>query len=243
MGIGKHLVFSVLLIVLLAAVAFLVPWNLINWGRISVLPAATITVTGEAQLDKKSQLASFSAGVTAYNDDKQKAVDEVNTKMEKIIAAVKAFGIAEADIKTQSVSVNQNAVELQRYPTTTKPGQWIANNTIEIKLRDVGKTSTLTDLLNSSGATQVYGPSFGLDSADKSSEGELLKKAIDNAQEKAEVVAQASGKRLGPIITVSESGGRGIYPAAALEKADTSAPIEPGTQTTSKSVTVVFELK
>ena len=198
-------------------------------------------------MDQKSQLASFSAGVTAYNDDRQKAVDEVNTKVEKLIVDVKSFGIAAEDIQTQSVSVNQNVVELQRYPVTTQPGEWMASNTITIKLRDVEKASALTDLLNASGATQVYGPNFTLDPTNTASEGELLRQAVDNARQKAEMVAKASGKRLGPVITVSESGGRGIYPLAALEKSDTSssvpAPIEPGTQTSYKSVTVVFELK
>lgn len=234
------------LLLIFAAGRFL-PFGSINWGRVSLLPAATITVTGSSQKDIKSQVADFTASVTFYNDDKQKAINEVNTKVEKLIANLKAFGIDGSDIKTQTVSVSEQPdVEIMIYPPRIQPGKWMVSNTIEIKLRNVDKASALTDLLSQSGATNVYGPNFSLDIEDKSNEADLLKEAVNDAKSKAEVVAKASGSRLGKVISVNESGVN--YPIPLYEKAvgvggDTSSPIEPGTQTSYKSVTVVFELK
>lgn len=225
----------------------------LNWGKVEFLPASTITITGEAKGDKKSETASYSVSVSASNDDKQTATDEVNKKMNEIISKVKDFGIQDKDIKTQNISVQENqGIEIMTYcvdcPDKSQIKKWQASNSIEIKLEDASKASAFTDLLNSTSATSVYGPNFGLTDVNESSD-ELLEEAINDARTKAEKVAKAAGRRLGKVITVSESGGYGpIYPMTMEAKGrggDTSipTPIEPGTQTVYKSVTVVFELR
>ena len=212
---------------------------------------AMITVTGQAEMDTLPQLAHFSATVSEFNADKETAVNQVNAAMDKLIVAVKTFGIADADITTQQVSVYEldGGPEIMIYPPRPRAESrgWQASNSIEITLRDIEKASALTDLLQGSGATSVNGPNFTMDdTADL--EIQLLTEAIADAREKAQTTASAAGRRLGKVITVSESGNvmplyyRGME---AVGSADVGvpAPIEPGTQTTSKTVTVVFELK
>ncbi len=159
--------------------------------------------------------------------------------MTDIIKLVKDFGIDEKDVKTQRVSVN----EFEERRTNVK--QWRASNSITITLRDIDKASAFTDLLSSSDATNVSGPRFTLDDT-QAAEVDLLELAIDNAREKAEAIAKASDRRLGKILTVTESGAsyRNPMPLVAEMKAGGApAPIEPGTQTVYKTVTVIFELK
>jgi len=231
-----------LLAILFLAGVYFIPWSRVNWGKIEFLPAGTITVTGQAKRDEASQIANFNASVTASNDEKQTAIDEVNTKMAEIIQKVKEFGIDEKDIQTQNVSVYENpAMEILIYPPQKRSLRWTANNSLEIKLKDVNRASQLADLLNATGATSVSGPNFSLDDTQEA-ETALLAEAIENAREKAEKVAQASGRKLGKVITVSEGGSPiGIYPT--MERAMSTTPIEPGTETVYKSVTVVFELR
>ncbi|MBX4205864.1 SIMPL domain-containing protein, partial [Candidatus Microgenomates bacterium] len=81
----------------------------ISWGKIELSQAATLSVTGEAKADKTSNTASFYATVSVTNDDKQKAIDEVNTKMEQLIKKVKEFGIEDKDIQTQNVGVYETS--------------------------------------------------------------------------------------------------------------------------------------
>ena len=239
----KIIVVKVTLMVILLVGIFLIPWRLVNWGKIEILPASTITVSGEAYLEEKSQIATFTAGVTAVNDDKETAVSEVNQAIGDIISAVKTFGIEEADIQTSSLSVHQIQESfIEDEATRAKLGQWRANNTIEITLRDVDKASALADLLNKSGATNVYGPNFSLDDTQES-EIVLLEEAINNAREKAEKIAESSGRKLGKIITVSEGEQQASGIFKGLETADGGTPIEPGTETVYKTVTVTFELR
>ncbi|MEK7526591.1 MAG: SIMPL domain-containing protein [Patescibacteria group bacterium] len=223
----------------------------ISWGKVEFLPASTITVTGEAKKQESNQIANFYAGVSASNDDKQEAIDEVNTKMTDIVKKIKEFGIEDKDIQTQNVNVNENQqAEILIYPPTDSKQQakWSANNSITITLRDVAKAQALTDMLTATGATNVSGPNYSLDSYSDASE-DLLADAIVDAKTKAEKIAKASGRRLGKVITVSEGGSPVYYPVALESKGrggDTTSvptPVEPGSQTVYKSVTVVFELR
>ena len=199
-------------------------------------PTSTVTVSGEAKSEQKSQVATFNAGVMVVSDNKENAVSEVNTKMEAIVASVKEFGIDEKDVKTQNLSIYQ-----QEQP---RVGEWRVSTDISIKLREVDKANDLADLLTQSGATSVYGPSFTVDDTEEAEAG-LVDQAIKNAREKAEAIAAASGGKLGKVMSVTEgTAGSGFYPIAERSMSGGGgAALEPGSQTVSKTVTVVFELE
>lgn len=235
--------FALALGVVLLGGAYVIPWQTVNWGKLEFVPAAVITVTGQAESQEKSQVAAFSAGVSSINDNKDAAIAEVNQKVGKIIESLKTFGIPPADIQTQNINVYQN--EEQFYEDgrqKTRPGQWRVSNTVEVKLRSVDRSAQLADLLTSSGATNVYGPNFSMDDT-KAAEIELIDAAITNARTKAEKVAASSSRKLGKIITVAE----GYTTPPVVFGRDGmggggGAAIEPGSGTVSKTVTVTFQL-
>ena len=254
MSFLRSLVLSVLIAVIVLAGLYLLPWDRVSWGKFSILPGSTITVTGESKQDISSQIASFNVGVTATNQDKQKALDEVNSKMTALLNAVKTFGIANDDIKTQNVSVYQSTLPYPEpliYPPSRTPSglmTWSASNSIEIKLRKIDRSSEFTDLLNKSGATSINGPNYSIDDTTKT-QIELLSSAIENARKKADEIAKASGRTLGKAVNIIESGSS--YPGPlyleasrgiAVDTKSVPTPVEPGTQTVYKSVTVTYEL-
>ena len=59
------------LLVVVAAL-FILPWNRIDWGRMSFGQDRVVTVVGEARSQEKNEVVSFSAGVSAVNDEKDK---------------------------------------------------------------------------------------------------------------------------------------------------------------------------
>lgn len=219
--------------------------NLVRWGTLTIQPNATISVTGSAEKQESNQVAQFYAGMSAVNDDKQTAIDEVNQQMEAAIERVKEFGIPAEDIKTQNLSVyqDQESVTIDGRQRT-QPGQWRANNSIQIKLRNVDQTSDLMAVLTESGLTDISGPNFTLDDS-KESEAELINLAVDNAQDKAAQVAAAQGKTLGEVLSISEGGvaSSPMYASRMFEGYGGGAPVEPGTSTVRASVNVIFELK
>jgi len=238
------IIFGVLLLVVVVLIgAFFVPWQEINWGKIQLFPGRTITVTGEAKTQQENQIALFTAGVTAVNDDKEIAINDVNGKIEAIIGAVKSFGIKSEEIKTQNLSVYQDEeTYYEEGVQKRRPGQWRVNNSIAITLREVDRASDLADLLMKSGATNVNGPQFSLEEG-QAEEDFLLEEAIDDARKKAEKIAQSSGGKLGKIISISEGYQQSrTYPLYEAGGGG-GAPVEPGSETVIKTVTVVFELE
>lgn len=243
---------GVVITILVLAALFLLPWKNISWGKLTLSQERMITVTGYAESRESNQIARFSAGVTALNDKKEAAVNEVNSKMEALIKEVKAMGIDEDDIQTSRMNVYQMQEEARTmiYPPQNekmKLGQWSANNSVEITLRDVNKASELADLLNKSGANNIYGPNFSLDTSNKAAD-KLLGEAIADSRSKAEEIAKAGGAKLGYMVTVVEGGANPvIYPMmsakAGLDSVSVRAPMEPGTTNISKSVTVVWSLQ
>src|SRR5258708_3967699 len=109
-----------LTIVFAVLVLYLFPWDKVHIGNNPLFPRSTITVTGEAQGSQKNQIATYNVTVSASNDDKTKATDDVNTKMTNIINGIKAMGIADDDIKTENISVYQNPQPLIYAPVVAQ---------------------------------------------------------------------------------------------------------------------------
>ncbi len=237
------MIISVVLFALLMGVGSLF---LPSWGRLQIAPVRSVTVVGEAKSQEKSQIAIFTAGVNAYNDDKTVAVNEVNKKVEAIIEAVKEFGVTSEDIKTQSLNIYQNQDQYyedgrQKY----RPGQWNVGNTVEIKLQNVDRAATLASVLTKGGATNVYGPNFTFDDTSEQATA-LLDAAFKNAETKAAKVAQSTGRTLGKVVSVVEAGAsQQPVPYFKMEGGGGGGggAVEPGSGTVSKSVTVTFELE
>jgi uncharacterized protein YggE len=238
--------FAFIFAALITAIAYLMPWETVNWGNLQLKPSSTVTVTGTAQSQEKNQVATFTAGVSSTQDDKQKAINEVNQKIANMITRLKDFGIDEKDLETSNLSIYQNQEsywegDRQKY----RPGQWNVNNSLTIKLRDVEKSSNLTVLLSETGATNVYGPSFSLDSTTEIQKT-LYSGAIEDARQKAAEIAKSSNKKLGKVISVTEGSLTGNFPfTARMEGAGGGGgmPYEPGSGKVTATLTVVFELK
>ncbi len=236
MTINKHVMCLVSMAVVLAILYFF-PWKMITWGKIVMSPERMVTVTGYAESKEKNQIANYSAGVNAVKDNKDEAVKEVNDKIAAITQAVKDFGVDPSDIQTQSMSVYQRQESYyENNIQKSRAGQWDVNNTISVTLRDVNRASAMADLLTKSGATNVYGPNFSLDTSAKAEDG-LMADAIADARVKAEAMAKASGTSLDKVISVSESGSSNlIYPMykGVSEMGGGGASVEPGSTKISK---------
>ena len=233
---GGVLVCSLVLVMLM-------PWKNVNWGKIQMAQPELVTVTGEAKTQQKNQIANFTAGVNIVKEKKEDAINETNQRVTVLIEALKIFGIAPEDIKTQNLSVYQQ----QDYLKPTGKQLWSVNNSVEIVLRDVNKTADLTNLLNISGANNVYGPNFGFEDISVVQKT-LFAGAIKDAKSKAEIIAKAAGRKLGKVVNVNENAGSGINPIF-YAKSDlggiggAGVPAQTGSATITQSVSVSFELE
>lgn len=237
---------AIVVLVILFLGLFFLPISRINWGSIKWKQSETITVIGEASSVQKNQIATFNAGVDSVQSDKDKAIKEVNTKVGELVKALKNFGIAEKDIKTQNLSVyQQEETYYEDGVSRSRKGQWRVNNSVEIKLREVDQSSELVALLTSSGATNVYGPNFTFEDT-SSAEKDLFEAAMNDAKDKAEMLAKTSNRKISRIVNIVEGGNTynsPVYNKAMDGMGGGGAPIEVGSGTVSQTLTVVFELE
>lgn len=210
------------------------------------LPAAaetatpTVSVTGEAQMSVAPDLAQIDGGVSTDARTAREASDANNKAMAAILAALKASGIAEADIRTSRLSLfPQSSPSKVNGPVQIT--SYRASNSVTVRFRDVTRVAATLDALVAAGANEIGGINFMV-----SQESKLLDdarvKAIEDARRKAEIYAKAANVRLGAPISISEDGASGPAPMRAAFKANAPAQIAPGEETLRVSVSVSYEI-
>jgi uncharacterized protein len=201
-------------------------------GSASAEPRSGITVTGVGHAEAVPDEAEFSVGITTKGDTARAALTANSGRMQELIAALKAAGIASKDLKTQDVSVG---------PSYEDRGGYVARNSVSVRIRELNRAGAVLDAASRAGATEVYGPS--LTRSDREAlEAQALADALANARSRAKALADAAGKPLGEVTAIVENGRPEPGPVYALaaRAADAKAPIEPGTEEITATVTVTF---
>ena len=212
-----------------------------------------LTLSADARVERKPDLANFNAGVTTQGKTAGEALAANSTAMNRVVAALRQAGIADRDIQTANLNLTPvYQPQVQRPDGTYVPADpkiigYNANNTVNIRQRDLSKFGAVLDTLVEAGANTVNGPSFGLDDPDSALD-EARTDAMKKARARAELYARAAGLRVLRILSISESGGYSPPPpmpmmvrgGAMMESAPT--PIASGEVTLNANVTVLFEL-
>lgn len=193
-------------------------------------PVATATfnpgvvTSGDAIVSKTPDIAFVSAGVESTQPTATAAQRDLADKAAKLIARVKALGVADKDLSTSGYSVSPNYVE--PYPTLNG---YRASEQLQLKWHDVNTVGKVLDaVVQEGGATQV-GVGFGL--ADpKVAQAEARSLAIADARSRGQAMATAAGVRLGSVLRVSDlstAGGAPVYKdfAPAAGAATTQVPV------------------
>ena len=186
-------------------------------------PAQTITVVGQGSARMEPDIARLSVGVETSGESISEAVAENETKMASVLAALKEAGVGEKDIQTTNYSIN-----LDRYPepmprvepaTGEAKVQYRVSNMANVIVRDLGSVGDVLDAVVEAGANNIWGISFALEDP-VAAQAEARADAIDNAGARAEALAELSGVKLGPVMSISEVIGMTPVPAGmSVERA------------------------
>ena len=210
------------------------------------------SVTGSGTVYAKADIANLEIGFkTGVKKTAAEATSESTAKMNGIIEAVKALGVEEKDIKTSGYSLNPvyNWTEARGQELT---GYEVSQN-VTLKIRDLGKIGDIIAKTTEKGANQIGNISFTIDD-EYELKNQARELAIEKAKEKAMMIAEQSGMKLGEVKSVYESSAPIISPIAytnakmelAAGAADQrlSAPaIQSGQNEIEVEVTLVYEVK
>lgn len=210
----------------------------------------TLFVTGSATTQTKPDKVTLSLGIETSNAKAKTALVTNSELMNKIISALKIAGVSENETSTSSFTITPN----RDYTIDKDQGKLIGftvSNSIQIDSYNVNDSSEWIDIAVESGANNVNNIYFSV--SDKKLEvikNELLKEAIGNAREKADIAATALGLKITGIKTVNIDQATPFFPgplqyAAESSKIDASlsaTPIIAGAQDISMIVSIIFLL-
>jgi uncharacterized protein len=197
-------------------------------------PGHTITVNGSGTSSTVPDEAQFCFDVEDHADTAEAASSANAEAMRNVIAALRAAGVADKDMRTVQVSV------YPRYnDADTKVTGYVATNSV-CATTSVTDAGSVADAALKAGADRVEGPNLTKADSDKLYD-DALRAAVADARSRAEVLADAAGVDVGEVVSIQE-GSEPSYPIAYDLAATPEAPIQPGTQDIEATVTVTYAI-
>ena len=200
----------------------------------------TVTVSGSAVVTSKPDEAVISLGVQTQAQTATAALSQNASKMNDVIDAIKGLGIDAADISTDSVSLS---------PQTNNDGTqvigYIAQNSVSVTVHDLSKAGSVIDKANAAGSNIVNGISFQV-SQNNPALTAALTDAVKDAKSRAGAMAAGAGATVGDVISITDQSTPQPPVPFAFDKAmaaGAATPIEPGSVSTTVTVTAVWALQ
>lgn len=203
-----------------------------------------ISATGEST--RVPDIAIISAGVVTRARSAAAAMQENAQRMERVIGALRAVGVAERDIQTSSVALNPEYQYQDNQPPRLTG--YTASNQVNIRFRDIRNSGRVLDVLVAQGANQINGPTLTLDRPQEALD-EARINAVAIGRARAQRYAGALGMQVVRVVSVSESGAHYPSPPQPMAERDGMAmaqaktEILPGEQKHQITLAMVFELR
>lgn len=209
-------------------------------------PPRNISLTGHGEVHVAPDMALVTIGTVDQAATAAEALAASNASMAAVVAVLKQAGIAEKDMQTSNFLVQPR----YDYGNSTQPPRLVGyevSNTLTVTVRHLDTLGALLDKSVASGSNRIDGIAFQLAEPDAALD-EARKRAAADAARKARLYAAALAVSLGPILSVTESGG--LPPPVALQMKTMGAegmaaevPIARGEQTVAVDVNIVWEIR
>ena len=207
----------------------------------AVAEGRTLTVQGAGVVDATADLATISIGVQQVGADVSAAQTDVNGKIEAIISALVEKGLDRGNISTGSIGLYAN----YDYSSDAESiSGYTVYNSLFVSTTDIDGVGGYIDAAFAAGANNLDYVDFSVTNTSEPG-AKALELAVANAQEKAQVIADAAGLKLGDILEINESPSDAysmpmMY--AKEEDAGAGTQVIPSKKQINASVTVTFEL-
>jgi uncharacterized protein YggE len=207
----------------------------------AALAQNTITVQGVGSVKVDSDRAGISLGVRESSEEVMTAQTLVNERISAIVEVLKGMGLSEDDISTNGIGIYPN----YNYDDGETIIGYTAYNNIYLTVTDVNNTGAYIDAAFAAGANSLDYVEFSATQTQEA-DAKALTLAVESAREKAQIIADAAGVKLGDIVEIHDNsdmsyGGNGIYVKNAVE-ADTGAgtDVMASKQTITATVNITF---
>lgn len=190
-------------------------------------------------------VATIGAGVTTEAATATAALQQNSAEMQKVIARIKALGVAERDIQTTGINLNARYDYDQQTQRQIFRGYQVSNR-VSVILRKIDDTGRVLDALVAAGANDISGPSFSIQN-DTAAKDSARARAVERAGAQAQAYARLLGYDGIKVLAISESL-QGSGPMLEMTKlrgiADAAGapPVQPGMVSAGVNLSITYEL-
>lgn len=189
-------------ILVLGVLVFLVGQMVYQFQYLDQQNMNQITVSGEGKVYVQPDIALINLGVTSTGDTTADVITRNTEKMNAVIKSLKDNGIEEKDIQTTNYSLSP------LYNYTEAAGRVFQGYTLEqnlqVKVRDFEKVGQILQQAVAKGSNLASNLQFTVENPEQYKQ-EARQKAVDQAKQKAQDLASASGIGLGKLINIYEN--------------------------------------
>jgi uncharacterized protein YggE len=202
----------------------------------------TVTVVGSGQVNAAPDEALLSLGVSTNRATAKGALNAAAVEMTHLIAVLRSQGVAAQDMQTSSISLGQT--------TSCCPNQvtgYSGSSSVTVTIHHLANVGSIEVAAVGAVGNDIQLNGVSLTLSDDSSQLRTARiAAVADARSRGSQWAAQTGRKLGPILAVSEVVNRQSSGSACTDGcggAGGGVPIEAGQNTVSVSITVEFQLE
>lgn len=209
----------------------------------------TIAVSGMAEQEVAPDMAYIDVGINVRADDAETARTQEAQIASQIRRALLGLAITDNDLQNtsyylyQEYKVDRNGVRIA--------DKYVLDSSIKVMVKDLDKLSQVIDNVVEAGATNISNITYAL-STQNIIQRQLLATAVENARDKAAVVANAGSRTLGNMLsadinsfdggTIVAYGANKLRSTTNLAEDGVATKLSPGKIKLNARVQVVFSL-
>ena len=168
----------------------------------------TIAVSGMAEQEVAPDMAYIDVGINVRADDAETARTQEAQIASQIRRALLGLAITDNDLQNTSYYLYQEyKVDRNGVRTADK---YVLDSSIKVTVKDLDKLSQVIDNVVEAGATNISNITYAL-STQNIIQRQLLATAVENARDKAAVVANAGSRTLGNMLSADINSFDGGY--------------------------------
>lgn len=209
----------------------------------------TIAVSGMAEQEVAPDMAYIDVGINVRADDAETARTQEAQIASQIRRALLGLAITDNDLQNTSYYLYQEyKVDRNGVRTADK---YVLDSSIKVTVKDLDKLSQVIDNVVEAGATNISNITYAL-STQNIIQRQLLATAVENARDKAAVVANAGSRTLGNMLsadinsfdggTIVAYGANKLRSTTNLAEDGAATKLSPGKIKLNARVQVVFSL-
>lgn len=164
-----------------------------------------VTVSANAVMEVAPDTAYLYFTVEGRDAKAADAVGQAANKMEAVRRSLLGLNIVGQNVSTTNYSMDRS------YDSKGRPDGYVVNNSVRVKVTDVGKVGDVIDKISGAGVDHISNVSFTVSNKEVY-RSQLLAQAVENGRQQAAVVANAGGRTLGSLLAAT------IYNVSGFER-------------------------